>query len=140
MKIKNERGFSLIELMYVMMLIGIIASTAIPTFREFKSRAYDATAESDLNTIWKALHVEDNASESDRTYTLINRSGPGPAATVGTLAAVGLSNGVTAQLIIKFPNLLGSPLLYTSIAHENGSHQYIWLEWGNLNSKTEVPL
>jgi prepilin-type N-terminal cleavage/methylation domain-containing protein len=47
-KMKEEKGFTLIELMIVIAIIGILASIAIPQFSVFRTRSYDSAAESDL--------------------------------------------------------------------------------------------
>ena len=46
-KKKNEKGFTLIELMIVIAIIGILAAIAIPQFSKYRKRAYVATLNSD---------------------------------------------------------------------------------------------
>jgi len=48
--IKTEKGFTLIELMIVVAIIGILAAIAIPQFSSYRARAFNAAAISDLNT------------------------------------------------------------------------------------------
>lgn len=51
MKKKKNSGFSLIELMVVVGIIGILASMAIPRFQEFQAKARQSEAKTNLNYI-----------------------------------------------------------------------------------------
>jgi type IV pilus assembly protein PilA len=50
-KIKNNVGFTLMELMIVIAIIGIMASIAYPIFNKYQSRAHNTAALSDVITV-----------------------------------------------------------------------------------------
>jgi prepilin-type N-terminal cleavage/methylation domain-containing protein len=51
---KNERGFSLIELMIVLVILGVIMAIAVPGFRRAKQNAQMASAIQSLRTLTTA--------------------------------------------------------------------------------------
>ncbi len=47
----RRRGFSFVELLVVMVLLGALSSMAVPRFREYKERAFIAAMQSDLGNL-----------------------------------------------------------------------------------------
>ncbi len=76
---KNEKGFTLIELLVVIAIIGILAAIAIPQFAEYKTRAFNSRAQSDLRnglTAEEAYFV-DNEEYADCTDAACATTLPG---------------------------------------------------------------
>jgi prepilin-type N-terminal cleavage/methylation domain-containing protein len=51
----NQKGFTLIELMIVIAIIGILAAVAIPNFIAYRDKSFCSAAEADANSIAASL-------------------------------------------------------------------------------------
>lgn len=54
---RNERGFTLIELMVVILIIGILVAIAVPVFNAARESAYKSTCQANLRTIDGAVET-----------------------------------------------------------------------------------
>ena len=72
---KDERGFTLIELMIVIAIIGILAAIAIPQFNSYRKKSYNASAMSDVRnaaTAQEAYFIDAQSYATAATSLSIN--------------------------------------------------------------------
>ena len=63
---RNDKGFTLIELMIVVVIIGILAAIAIPNFVAMQNRAREASVKANMHSF--QLAIEDYAVKNTGTY------------------------------------------------------------------------
>src|SRR6478609_9436757 len=68
----EESGFTLVELLVVMLILGILAAIAIPAFFSQRDKGYDSDAKANARTVQTALEtyaVDHNGSYVGATMT-----------------------------------------------------------------------
>ncbi len=102
MKLHKEKGFTLIELMIVVVIVAILASVALPAYRDYVTRGRLAEVTSAL--IEARIKME-QYFQDNRTYvggetgacpsstSSVTYSCPTPTATTFTFTATGISSG-----------------------------------------------
>src|SRR3989475_10839844 len=66
--VKSQKGFTLIELMIVVVIIGILAAIAIPNFVAMQDRAKEGSTKANMHTF--QLAAEDYGIQNDGIYAV----------------------------------------------------------------------
>jgi len=88
---RDKRGFTLIELMIVIAIIGILAAIAIPQFSAYRERAFIASMKADVN----AIRIAEEAYYADNN---VYKATEDPATDLKDYGVVGLSEGNSAEV------------------------------------------
>ncbi len=127
--LKKNRGFTLIELMIVVAIIGILAAIAIPNFLSFVSQTRRSEVKSNLEAIYKAelsyFGEKDRYSDSFVEIRWV------------PIGVAHYTYSVGTEYFGKDNNVNPKPASATPAANDNSFAAY---GWGNIDSDSIVDI
>ena len=101
----NQKGFTLIELMIVIAIIGILSAIAIPNFLQYRQRGYDAQALSNAKNFYSAASAN-STGQTDQTFDASNLPPgyQGETPTAGSFVYTAATGTITCNAAFKHAN------------------------------------
>lgn len=119
---RTQDGFSLVELMIVVAIIGLLAALAVPKFQSFQARAKQSEAKSNLS---HGYTLEEAYFGDHETYIAVANAGGRTAATAVTCPAnplgflirpCGNTQDVYSKVYYAYSFVSGAPTQFTATA------------------------
>jgi len=133
--IRNNKAFTLIELVMVIVILGILAAAAIPKFADFRSKAYEAAVNGVVGSVQAGISIfRANALVND-SYTNPPAESTGwPTDLDDSSPGLGLPNNPLFDYVLDQGGITdgnwnkisggGAPSSYAYVANDSGSNIY----------------
>jgi type IV pilus assembly protein PilA len=114
---ERQKGFTLIELMIVIAIIGVLAAIAIPQFVSYRQKGYNTEAKAELKGFYTACqaYFSDNAP-SDCSLSMVSS----------------LFIAQSPRVQITVPAGSGTSMIGTTASHQAGTSTYTISSSGNI--------
>jgi type IV pilus assembly protein PilA len=134
---RDQAGFSFLEVLTVCVIIGVLSGLVIPNYREFRSRAYEAVARSDLRNVKFGTFALINDPDSTLYFLVANQKGPGPLPY--PLSSITLSKDVRLTIAVHLKFFEAFEFTFIQLGHEGGNYWYRYVEFNRQSLEQVIP-
>lgn len=120
--LKTNKGFTLVELMVVLAIIGVLMAIAIPNFIEYRTRGANRTAKTEAKSYYHTALVEVGDSGSATTFNAAN-----------------LPQGFSANPDVTMVGSLNVPISFTVTGQPTFTHNMGSVTYTINNNGTVTP-
>ena len=122
---KGEKGFTLVELMIVIAIIGILAAVAIPQFQSYRERGFVSAMQADaaaIRTAEEAYYADNDTYTA--TFTDLSTYGMANLSNTNTAAIAPSTSGDIAKdyTITMSSTSTGTTIVYDSVTGQTTKH------------------
>jgi type IV pilus assembly protein PilA len=110
-KRRNQKGFTLIDILISIAIIGILAAIAIPQFNSYRAKGYVTLVRSDVRNAFTAATAYFSDNQAATALTLANLQDYGFRSTPPVTVTVTSGSWSTFSLIGTSPQITGSYIM-----------------------------
>jgi len=92
----TEKGFTLVEIMVVVLIIGILVGIAVPVYRNISASSYEEVDAANINSIERAIQAYMADVVASGTYAELRMSN------TGVIEGVTVKTGAPANLVPEY--------------------------------------
>ena len=140
-KDSHKTGFTIVELLIVIVIIGILAAITIVAYNGIQNRGYDSSVQSDLRNIGKKLEIArvDSTNDSYPTSNVALATAMGSGGTSGAIKvnknAYTTSPNASYNLLMCFPTT-SSPTEYAILGYSKSGKRFYLRTGGSATEYT----